>query len=99
MSLAAVGQWIRSLGRLSGDIAFGKGQRMPPRAIPQDPEISKLSMNLPLSGLDLNLDDKGEEVGRRGVMRAIRHAAIFETTPIREMGPPMGLAMHPPEWL
>lgn len=69
---------------------------MPPRGIPQDPEIDKLSVSLPLS--DIDPSSGGREAACQGVMRAIRHAAIFETTPILERRPPMGLAMHRPEW-
>ncbi|KAF8158508.1 CoA-transferase family III domain-containing protein [Crassisporium funariophilum] len=72
VSLAAVGQWIRSLGRMTPEQAFGGSKPLPPRSVPQDPEISALCVDWQQSG------------GGKGRMRALRHAAILSETPVRE---------------
>jgi hypothetical protein len=45
VSLAAVGQWIQSLGRLSPHQAFESAKPFPARTVPLSEEISKLSVN------------------------------------------------------
>jgi hypothetical protein len=96
VSLAAVGQWIRSLGRLSPQVAFGEGKPLPPRILPQDPEIAALAVTL--------LQEKGDkEDSTEGrplkSMTAIRHAAILDKTPAREGEAPMALNVHSASWL
>ncbi|KAF7346039.1 hypothetical protein MSAN_01829900 [Mycena sanguinolenta] len=89
VSLAAVGQWIRSLGQLSPEDAFGPAAKpFPSRVLPLDPEIVALS--LPWES----------DSGRK--MTALRHAAILSRTPVREgeeSQAPMALDAHPAEWL
>jgi hypothetical protein len=93
VSLASVGQWIRSLGRLNPDEAFSKGMPLPPRTIPQDPEIAALSVTLKQSFRG-SVSDK-----ERKTMTAIRHTAILEKTPVEEGETPMALDVHEAEWL
>ncbi|KAF8073472.1 CoA-transferase family III domain-containing protein [Lyophyllum atratum] len=91
VSLAAVGQWIRSLGRLSPADGFG-GRPFPPRTFPPHPEIVNLS--IPWQQSTAN--------GRHREMTAIKQAALLSKTPARE-GPsseaPMALYVHTPTWL
>ncbi|KAJ7081361.1 CoA-transferase family III domain-containing protein [Mycena belliarum] len=89
VSLAAVGQWIRSLGQLSPEEAFGSTAKpFPPRVFPLDPEIEELSLQW------------RSPWGR--TMTAIRHAASLSRTPVREgdsSQAPIVLDAHSPEWL
>lgn len=71
MSLAAVGQWLRSLGRVSPEEAFGNGMRKFP-STSDDEEISKLSTTWPSVAGD----------GRS--ITALRHPAVLSETPVRE---------------
>ncbi|EPQ54771.1 CoA-transferase family III [Gloeophyllum trabeum ATCC 11539] len=91
VSLAAVGQWIRSLGRLPPQVGFGEGLPLPARQIPLAPEIAALSTTVQGCG-------EVEEKPRR-TMTAIRHAAILSYTPVREGEAPMGLNKHATRWL
>lgn len=88
VSLAAVGRWIRSLGCLSPEEAFGPTARpLPPSAL--DPEI--VSLSLPWRS------DSGERT-----MTALRHAALLSHTPVKEGSEsqaPMALDVHSAEWL
>ncbi|GLB45536.1 putative coA-transferase family III [Lyophyllum shimeji] len=88
VSLAAVGQWLRSLGRVSPRA----GQPFPPRVFPPHSEI--VSLSIPWR--------QSKEGGGRREMTAVKHAAVLERTPARE-GPsgeaPMGLDVHTPTWL
>ncbi|KAF8208643.1 CoA-transferase family III domain-containing protein [Mycena galopus ATCC 62051] len=89
VSLAAVGQWIRSLGQLPPEEAFGPSAKpFPPRVLPPHPEIAELSIPWESNG------------GSK--MTALRHAAILSHTPVREgksSQAPMSLNAHSPEWL
>jgi hypothetical protein len=101
VSLAAVGQWIRSLGRLSPDDAFRKGHPFPPRVLPQDPEIATrvAIWNQSIREGRESVSDGNAAIG---LMSAIRHAAILSATPVREgesSEAPMALDVHPASWL
>nr|GAT42737.1 predicted protein [Mycena chlorophos] len=86
VSLAAVGQWIRSLGRLSPHEAFGDAVKpFPARGVPLAAEIENVSSVWQ------------SKEGRQ--MTALRHAAILEKTPVREGHAPMRLDADRPEWL
>lgn len=91
VSLAAVGKWIRSLGRLEPSIGFGEGKSLPAKVIPQDPEIAALSVSLVQSSEDKMTSNKK--------MTAISHAALFSETPVREEEAPMRLNAHSATWL
>ncbi|KAG6831345.1 hypothetical protein H0H92_011260 [Tricholoma furcatifolium] len=94
VSLAAVGQWIRSLGRLTPADAFGKGKPFPPRVVPLDPEIEKLSI--------LWRKSEDSESGERREMTAVKQASVLSKTPVKEglkRVAPMGLNVHKPTWL
>jgi hypothetical protein len=96
VSLAAVGQWIRSLGRLSPQVAFGEGKPLPPRILPQDPEIAALAVTLLQAKGDKEDSTEGKPLK---IMTAIRHAAVLDKTPAREVYAPMALNVHSPSWL
>ncbi|KAJ7134320.1 CoA-transferase family III [Mycena epipterygia] len=89
VSLAAVGQWIRSLGQLVPDEAFGSAAKpFPAIVFPLDPEIANLSVPWRSEG------------GR--TMTALRHAAVLSHTPVKEgdsIQAPMSLDAHSAEWL
>ncbi|OBZ71633.1 Formyl-CoA:oxalate CoA-transferase [Grifola frondosa] len=91
VSLAAVGQWIRSLGRVDPVMAFSEGRPMPPRVLPQDPEIARLAVSVNQSGDAMTSEPKR--------MTAISHAAIMSATPVRESEAPMRLDAHSASWL
>ncbi|KAI0917561.1 hypothetical protein AcW1_007269 [Taiwanofungus camphoratus] len=92
VSLAAVGQWIRTLGRLDPALAFGEGPSMP-AAGPLDPEIAVLAIPF-----DQSTDDRASAKQRK-TMTAIRHAAVLSKTPVREEDAPMSLDAHAASWL
>jgi len=94
-SLAAVGQWLRSLGQLSPEVAFGEGRPFPPRSIPLDPEILSLSAVLH----EAKGDRKRAAEGHSRTMTAISHASILSKTPVGVAEAPMGLDRHEPAWL
>jgi len=87
VSLAAVGQWLRSLGRLSPEEAFGKESNpLPSRT---DDEIRQLSVTWPT-------------VDGQSNVTAMRHPAILSGTPVREGASgsaPMVLNAHKGRWL
>ncbi|KAJ6584679.1 CoA-transferase family III domain-containing protein [Mycena capillaripes] len=89
VSLAAVGRWIRSLGQLTPQEAFGPAARpFPPRVLPLHPEIAGLSLPWRSNGV------------RK--MTAVRHAAVLSRTPVREgesSQAPMSLDAYAAEWL
>ena len=107
VSLAAAGQWIRSLGRLNPATAFGQGRPMPPRTMPQAPEIAALTVPLiQLEGDEQtsatqseSLEPKPKPTTTHRTMTAIRHAAILSETPVREEGSALRLDVHLPRWL
>ncbi|KAG1777216.1 CoA-transferase family III [Suillus placidus] len=94
VSLAAVAQWLRSLGQLPPDIAFRDGKPLPKRMIPQDPEVAALSVTLHEA-----TGDKGDVQGHLRTMTAIRHAAQLSVTPVKDVEAPMRLDRHQPVWL
>ena len=93
VSLAAVGQWIRSLGRLDPIIAFKDGPPLPPRS-GDDPEVVSFSA----TALEAETAVQKDGVERRR-MRVVKHSAILSVTPAREEDAPMRLNAHSPEWL
>ncbi|OSX61155.1 hypothetical protein POSPLADRAFT_1146724 [Postia placenta MAD-698-R-SB12] len=93
VSLAAVGRWIRSLGRLQPAVAFGEGAPLPPRTIPQDLEIFRASASLAQKTGDKNLPERVKAIS------AIRHAAVLSETPVREEGSPLSLDADLAKWL
>ncbi|KDQ62162.1 hypothetical protein JAAARDRAFT_121978 [Jaapia argillacea MUCL 33604] len=95
VSLAAVGQWIRSLGLLDPEIAFGQGNPFPPRTIPPDAEISTHSIEIDQIP---RTDDDGVAQNSRSKMTVIRHAGILSKTPVREGEAPVVLNAHSPTW-
>ena len=92
VSLAAVGQWIRSLGRVDAGVAFGEGRPLPPRSM-EDPEVASLAD-------EVKEAETHHTVGREPrTMKAVRHAAVLSETPVKEGDAPMRLDAHSPEWL
>lgn len=86
VSLAGVGQWIRSLGRLSPEDAFLRAAPLPAAALPQDSEIQAVSESWH--------DDEGQPV-----MTAIKHSADMERTPVIQGGyAPVTLDASHPAW-
>lgn len=94
VSLAAVAQWLRSLGQLPPDTAFRDGKPLPKRMIPPDPEVAALSVTLREA-----TGDKRDVEGRLRTMTAIRHAAQLSVTPAKDVEAPMCLDRHQPVWL
>ncbi|KZT28820.1 CoA-transferase family III [Neolentinus lepideus HHB14362 ss-1] len=96
VSLAAVGQWIRSLGRLESQIGFAQGAALPPRTYPLSSEIANLSTTIQECWGSNNGETERKPAK---IMTAIRHAAILSRTPVREGEAPMSLNKHAAEWL
>ncbi|KAF9483445.1 CoA-transferase family III [Pholiota conissans] len=107
VSLAAVGKWIRSLGRLDPETAFGSLARpFPKRSWPPADEIKDLSViwNERRGAESMPITKSG-----RKKMTALRHAAILSKTPVREglldeqkerhWGAPMRLDVDAPVWI
>ncbi|GJE97680.1 CoA-transferase family III [Phanerochaete sordida] len=92
VSLAAVGQWIRSLGQLAPGVGFA-GEPLPPCTLPQAPEVRPLLVELKRAAGD------GPGGAEGGVMCAIKHSAVLDATPVREGDAPMRLDAHLPRWL
>ena len=90
-----MGQWIRSLGQLDPAVAFGTGKPLPPRVLPQDPEIAALAVHLTQS----KGDREPEKTQTLRTMTAIKHAAELSVTPVREGEAPLELNTHSPNWL
>ena len=95
VSLAGVGRWIRSLGRLDPEQAFGyQTQPFPKRAWPLSEEIAKLSVvwferwgkEHPNPGReDGELEGYvGTNSKERKKMTTLKHAAVLGVTPVRE---------------
>lgn len=91
MSLAAVGQWIRSLGQLDPVTAFRDGPPLPARDM-NDPEVSRYATKV------LQAKSASESMDRK-TMTAIAHAAQLSATPVKEGEAPMRLDTHRAEWL
>ncbi|KAJ3973838.1 CoA-transferase family III domain-containing protein [Lentinula raphanica] len=94
VSLAAVAQWLRSLGRVAPDIGFGQTAKpMPTVSFPPDDEVRKLSSDW----VQRHHSSEGKK------MTAVRHAAILSKTPVkdglREATAPMILNSSLPQWL
>lgn len=91
VSLAAVGNWIKSFGRLDPQVAFGDGPPMPPRTAPPATEVA---------GLSVDVLEASEDVitGTRRSIKAIRNAANLSLTPAHEGDAPMRLNANKPEW-
>jgi hypothetical protein len=94
VSLAAVAQWLRSLGQLPPDTAFRDGRPLPKRMIPPDPEVAALSVTLHEA-----TGDKRDVERCLRTMTAIRHAAQLSVTPVKDVEAPMCLDRHQPVWL
>ena len=90
VSLAAVGQWIRSLRRLDPVTAFRDGLLLPPRSM-EDPEVARYTSQVS--------EVKTPQGAERRSMRAVKHSAVLSATPAREEEAPMRLDAHLPEWL
>ncbi|KAJ4482452.1 CoA-transferase family III domain-containing protein [Lentinula aciculospora] len=89
-SLAAVAQWLRSLGRVLPEVGFGQAAKpMPSITSPPDLEVSDLSSEWGLS--HTSSDGK--------IMTALKHAAILSETPVKEATAPISLNSSLPEWL
>ncbi|KAI0088522.1 CoA-transferase family III domain-containing protein [Irpex rosettiformis] len=96
VSLAAVGNWIRSLGRLDPQVAFGEGKPLPPRSVPQDQEIAAIAVEL-----NQSIADGIQKIipeGRKR-MSAVRHSAKLSETPVRVGEASMRLNANTPRWL
>lgn len=94
VSLAAVAQWLRSLGQLPPDTAFRDGRPLPKRMAPPDPEVAALSVTLHEA-----TGDKRDVERCLRTMTAIRHAARLSVTPVKDVEAPMCLDRHQPAWL
>ncbi|KAF9066435.1 CoA-transferase family III [Rhodocollybia butyracea] len=91
VSLAAVGRWLRSLGRVSPEDAFSRGKPMPAIDFPPVDEIRSLSSTWVQSG---------QSNGKR--MTALKHAAILSKTPVKdgeEAEAPIVLNSSLAEWI
>ncbi|KAJ3996636.1 CoA-transferase family III domain-containing protein [Lentinula boryana] len=93
VSLAAVAQWLRSLGRVPPEVGFGQAAKpMPSVSFPPDVEVRKLSSEWAQSFHSSN--------GTR--MTALKHAAILSKTPVKdgnETTAPIILDCSSPEWI
>ncbi|KAF9555320.1 CoA-transferase family III [Agrocybe pediades] len=100
VSLAGVGNWIRSLGRIDATLAFGSEVKQFPKTR-ADEEIVSLSTTW--------LERRGKDGGEGRKMTALRHAAVLAATPVREgslngsdeddWGAPMRLDADEPVWV
>ncbi|EPT02104.1 hypothetical protein FOMPIDRAFT_1160610 [Fomitopsis schrenkii] len=93
VSLAAVGNWIRSLGRIDPAVAFGQGQPLPPPSAPPPDELRPLSITCN------RVIETANEATASNIMTCISHAAKLSSTPAVETGSPAFLHTHNPEWL
>jgi hypothetical protein len=98
VSLAGVGRWLRALGRIPPEAAFGARARpFPARTSPPDPEIARLSVGwrerrgtaFPLKGDrrgggDGEKEEEEEKGAGRRRMTALSHPAVLSVTPVRE---------------
>ncbi|KZT69200.1 CoA-transferase family III [Daedalea quercina L-15889] len=93
VSLAAVGKWIRSLGRLDPGVAFGKGSPLPSPNLPWPNELQSLSVSCIRIAGEYTEDKRPKE------MTCISHTARLSKTPVVETGSPISLNSHAPIWL
>lgn len=102
VSLAGVGNWIRSLGRLGPD-GFRDAVTLPKRMYPPDDEIAQLSMTLRIRKTSRGVGGNTERVGSDGeqpeTMVALRHSAVLEKTPGGVAEAPVRLDVDLPMWL
>ncbi|TFK69531.1 CoA-transferase family III [Pluteus cervinus] len=95
VSLAAVGQWIRSLGRLTPQQGFAEGNPLPGMKFPVPTEILELSETWREDVL------VGAEEERKR-LTALKHPAILHATPVRggaTSSAPLTLNKHDAKWL
>jgi hypothetical protein len=85
VSLAGVGQWLRSLGRVADGLA----------ATP--PDIEPLLVDQPC-GFSAGGAVGAGGAGQGATLRALRHAAVFSATPAGWDRPAMPPGSHPPAW-
>ncbi|KAH9932925.1 CoA-transferase family III [Fomitopsis serialis] len=93
VSLAAVGKWIRSLGRLDSAVGLGEGRPLPSPRLPWPDELQSLAISCVRVAGD---HDEGKEPEK---MTAISHAAKLSRSPVLETGSPISLHAHNPTWL
>ncbi|KDR82409.1 hypothetical protein GALMADRAFT_237704 [Galerina marginata CBS 339.88] len=100
VSLAGVGQWVRSLGRIDPLKAFGPAaQAFPKRTWPLQGELAALSTTW--------VERQGKDGGQGRRMTALRQPAVLGVTPVREgampagsdWGAPMRLDADDPVWV
>ncbi|KAI0031173.1 CoA-transferase family III domain-containing protein [Vararia minispora EC-137] len=97
-------QWLRGLGTLDPQIAFGRGKPLPTRSWPPDAEVAALHVDV---GCCLHADaERGRAAGGSTAgdqppqtLTTIRHAALLDETPVRVRCAPMRLDAHAPRWL
>ena len=99
VSLAAVAQWMRSLGLLDAQTAFGLGPEYPPRTCPQSPELESISIKLTEAQRATKQCLQDTLCNRSRRVTAIKHAAELSVTPVREGEAPLELNTHSPNWL
>ncbi|KAI0683087.1 CoA-transferase family III [Earliella scabrosa] len=92
VSLAAVGQWIRSLGRVDPMVAFGEGRPLPRRSM-ADPEVELFTTQIS------ETETRHNQGTERRSIRAVKHSAVLSVTPVRAGEAPLCLDAHGPEWL
>lgn len=88
VALVDLSQWIRSLGRVPPEVAFGLGKPLAPHTAPLDPEVQRYTSEWrvnPASG--------------KKTMTALKHAAVLSSTPCLEKEAPILLDMHEARWL
>jgi hypothetical protein len=89
VSLAGVAQYLRSLGRIPPEVAFGLGKPLPPTGVPLSSEVQRFSSEWKVSSAS----------GRVGPMVALRHPAVMSLTPCLEKEAPVVLNAHEAKWL
>ncbi|KIK69912.1 hypothetical protein GYMLUDRAFT_34311 [Collybiopsis luxurians FD-317 M1] len=89
VSLAAVGQWLRSFGRISPAVAFGSAKLLPVVSSPPVDEIRALSSEW----VECNDPTNGRK------MTALKHAGVLSVTPVREGEAPMVLNSASAQWI
>lgn len=94
VSLAGVARWIRSLGQIDLQDVDKLSLSLPRDVF--DEEIKKFSVELTpvLSDKTVNLDEE-----RPFRIKAIRHAARFSLTPVKEKDAPLTLDVHKAGWI
>ncbi|KAF9453123.1 CoA-transferase family III [Macrolepiota fuliginosa MF-IS2] len=90
VSLAGVGQWLRSLGRIPPEAAFIQGRSLPPKMASHGlhPEIQSLASNWKVSS-----------ASGYSEMVALKHPAVLSVTPCVEKEAPVVLNAHEAKWL